>query len=147
MFDALQRIEDLEAELAEAQQVICRLNGEAEQTRIRAIATVLERDHYKSRAAGEPSDEPSQLIDALQDAVHQSKEFAEGLLHECEAMRFSLMEARVQLCQWRTCCTMFFHVAGKPEAQSWEQYERAAKMYQSLNDQYGTYHPCDDCDD
>jgi len=147
MFDAFKTIDELEARLAHAQETIARMTTEAEQARMRSIATVLERDHYKSRAEGKDASVTAQLVDALQDAVKETREMAANALAECESMRFAIIDARNQLCEWRRCCTMFFHVAGKPEAESWAQFEKAAELYHALNDAYGEQHPCDHCNE
>lgn len=146
MFDAVKRVEELEAELSEAEKIIRNLTEEAERSRMRSIATVLERDHYKSRSQGVESTETARLIESLQSELHQTREVAQCAVDECEMMRHATINIRTQLCEWRKCCTMFFHVAGKEEDASWAQFTKAAELYHALNDAYGRQHPCD-CDD
>lgn len=64
-------------------------------------------------------------VDAM---LHQLQEIE----HEMTANKLESLMLEDRMKQWIKCCDMFFHVAGKPEQESWDQFTKAATLYQQL---------------
>ena len=64
------------------------------------------------------------MIDYLEEIEH--------LRHEATANKLEALMLEDRISEWIKCCDMFFHVAGKPEQESWDQFTKAATLYQQL---------------
>jgi hypothetical protein len=60
----------------------------------------------------------------------------ERLQHEATANKLEALMLQDQMNEWIKCCDMFFHVAGKSHDESWEQFTKAADVYQRLKVQH-----------
>lgn len=69
--------------------------------------------------------ECQQKVDAM---LHHLQELED----EMTANKLENLMLQDKLNEWIKCCDMFFHVAGKPERESWDQFIEAAKLYQQL---------------
>ena len=60
----------------------------------------------------------------------------ERLQHEATANKLESLMLQDRMNEWINCCDMFFHVAGKSHDESWNQFIKAAKVYQRLKAQH-----------
>lgn len=58
------------------------------------------------------------------------------LQDEATANKLEAIMLQDQMNEWIKCCDMFFHVAGKSHDESWNQFIKAAKFYQTLKEQH-----------